>query len=405
MLSRRDAIAKVVSEDPAFQLEDTVVRGVPWRVYRNAAPSLRAVLEATERYSDREFLVYEGERWTYAEHLRIVAGLARRWQAQGVGRGDRVAIAMRNFPEWVMTFWAAQALGAVAVPLNAWWTAPELAYALGDASPRVLVADGERLERIASELRELKIDEVIGVRARHPLPAGVADWAEVRAGFDPSVSLPDVTIEPDDDATILYTSGTTGLPKGAVASQRNHATNIRNTELGTAAVLAALGIPMPAEMPQIVMLQTFPFFHIGGLTGLTVATAAGAKLCLMYKWDTAVAAEIIQHEGVSAASMVPTLLRQLLDYAGEHNLEFAGLAGMASGGAPVPPDLIRRIEGQFERRISPANGYGLTETTSAVTVNSGEEYFAHPESVGRLVPGADIRVVDPDSGADLPGGE
>jgi acyl-CoA synthetase (AMP-forming)/AMP-acid ligase II len=153
------------------------------------------------------------------------------------------------------------------------------------------------------------------------------------------------------------------------------------------------------------MLHTFPFFHIGGLTGLYVATAFGAKLCLMYKWDTAEAAEIIQREKVTSASMVPTLLRQLLDHASQHDPDFTGLAGMASGGAPVPPDLIRRIEDQFDRRVSPANGYGLTETTSAVVVNGGDEYFAHPDSVGRLVPGADLRVVDPESGEDLPAGQ
>ncbi len=405
MLSRRDAIEKVVAEDPYFRLEEIEVRGVPWRVYANAAPSLRGVLESTATHGDREFLVYESERWTYAEHLELVAGLARRWQSLGVGKGDRVAIAMRNFPEWVMSFWATQALGAVAVPLNAWWTAPELEYALKDASPRLLIADGERIARLGDGLGTLGVDRMIAVRARHPLPPGVTTWQEELAALDAGTDLPEVTIQPEDDATILYTSGTTGFPKGAVASQRNHATNIRNTELGPAAALAALGIAMPPDAPQATMLQTFPFFHIGGLTGLYVATAFGAKLCLMYKWDTEEAAAIIQREGVTAASMVPTLLRQLLDHAQRHDLDFAGLAGMASGGAPVPPDLIRRIEGQFDRRVSPGNGYGLTETTSAVVVNSGEEYFAYPDSVGRLVPGADLRAADPETGKDLPPGQ
>jgi long-chain acyl-CoA synthetase len=405
MLTRREAIELVVRDDPYFQLEPTEIRGLPWRIYPAAAGSLRAILESTTVFRDREFLVYEDERWTFAEHHRLVAGLASHWRAQGVGKGDRVAIAMRNYPEWVMTFWAVQALGAIAVPLNAWWTGSELAYALGDSSPRILVADGERLRSIGEQLASLDIDHVIAVRAG-PVPIeGATAWEDQVARLDLDATLPDVAISPDDDATIMYTSGTTGLPKGAIASQRNHATNLRNTELNGAVALKMAGMSAPVELPQTSMLQTFPFFHIGGLTGLYTATAFGAKLCLMYKWDTEQAVDLIGREKVNAAAMVPTLLRRLLEYADRHGSAFPTLAGMASGGAPVPPDLIRQVEGQFQRRISPANGYGLTETTSAVVINSGEEYFRHPDSVGRLVPGADLRVVDPESGHDQAIGE
>lgn len=400
MLSRRDAMEKVLREDPYYQLESIEVAGVPWRVYANAPSSLRAVLESTRAFGERPFLVYEGQRWTFADHQRIVSGLAKAWQAEGVRKGDRVAIVMRNFPEWVMTFWAAQALGAIVVPLNAWWTGPELSYALGDSQPKVLVVDGERIKRLGPHLEELRIPRVLAVRAHHELPVGVSHWEEQMAQLDPEATLPDVAVEPEDDATIMYTSGTTGVPKGAIATQRNHITNLRNTEFNGAVAVAMAGMELPDELPQTNMLQTFPFFHIGGLSGLYVATSFGAKLCLMYKWDTADAAEVIQREQVNAASMVPTLLRRLLEYAERNDLHFESLSGMASGGAPVPPDLIRRIEQDFERRVSPANGYGLTETTSAIVMNSGDEYFSHPESVGRLVPGGDLRVVDPATGKD-----
>lgn len=405
MLSRRHTMDKVLREDPYYRLESVEVAGVPWRIYANAPSSLRAVLESTRGFGERPFLVYEGEHWTFADHLRIVSGLARNWQAEGVEKGDRVAIVMRNFPEWVMAFWAVQALGAIAVPLNAWWTGPELVYALGDSRPKVLVADGERIERLGPHLGELGIQRVLAVRARHDLPVGVGRWEEELAQLDPAATLPDVAVEPDDDATIMYTSGTTGAPKGAIATHRNHITNLRNTEFNGAVAVAMAGIELPDELPQTNMLQTFPFFHIGGLSGLYVATSFGAKLCLMYKWDTAEAAEIIQREQVNAASMVPTLLRRLLEHAERNDLQFESLSGMASGGAPVPPDLIRQIEQHFERRVSPANGYGLTETTSAIVINSGDEYFSHPESVGRLVPGGDLRVVDPVNGKDCPTGE
>jgi long-chain acyl-CoA synthetase len=404
MLSRREASELLVRDDPYYALDEVEIGGLPWRVYRNALPSLRAVFESTASFGDREFLVYQNERWTYAEHWGVVAGLAQKWRANGIGKGDRVAIAMRNFPEWVMTFWAVQVLGAIAVPLNAWWTGDELAYALGDSQPRLLVADGERVNSLTGQLSRLGVERVIAVRSRAPLDPGVVAWDDELATLDGNAVLPDVEIGPDDDATIMYTSGTTGSPKGAIATQRNHATNLRNTELNGAMALKMAGIQPPADPPQVSMLQTFPFFHIGGLTGLYVATAFGAKLSLMYKWDTAEAADVIEREKVNAGGMVPTLLRLLLDHAQAHDLSFPTLAGMSSGGAPVPPDLIQRIEGQFERRVSAANGYGLTETTSAVVINSGEEYFRHPDSVGRAVPGADLRIVEPESGRDQPDG-
>ncbi|HSS10797.1 MAG TPA: class I adenylate-forming enzyme family protein [Acidimicrobiales bacterium] len=405
MLTRREAVELIVREDPYYQLERFEIAGVPWRVYRAAMPSLRAIFQSTTQFGDREFLVYGDERLTFAEHYRLVAGLASRWAVQGVQKGDRVAIAMRNYPEWVMTFWAVQALGAIAVPLNAWWTGAELAYALRDSSPKILVADGERLRSIGDQLPDLKIDQVVAVRSWRDLIPGAVAWDDELASLDLDSTLPDVAISPDDDATIMYTSGTTGLPKGAIASQRNHATNLRNTELNGAAALKMIGASLPVDLPQTSVLQTFPFFHIGGLSGLYSATGFGAKLCLMYKWNTEEAVKLIEQEKINAVAMVPTLLRRLLEYADNHGSALPTVAGMASGGAPVPPDLIRQMEGQFDRRVSPANGYGLTETTSAVTINSGAEYSRHPESVGRLVPGADMRSVDPDSGQDRAVGE
>jgi long-chain acyl-CoA synthetase len=171
---------------------------------------------------------------------------------------------MRNYPEWVMTFWAVQVLGAIAVPLNAWWTGDELGYALGDSQPRLLVADGERVNSLTGPLSGLGVERVIAVRSRAPLDPGVVAWDDELATLDGNAVLPDVEIGPDDDATIMYTSGTTGSPKGAIATQRNHATNLRNTELNGAMALKMAGIQAPADGPQVSMLQTFPFFHIGG---------------------------------------------------------------------------------------------------------------------------------------------
>src|SRR5581483_1207995 len=229
------------------------------------------VLESSRAHGTRDFLVYETDRYTFADHLGIVAGLAR-WLAaeRGVRKGDRVAIGMRNYPEWLFAFWAAEALGAVVVPLNAWWTAPELRYALDDSGVTFAVLDGERYERLAGDLAALDLASLV-VRHDRPVAGAAIHWGDVFDRLDRSPELPDVDIAPDDDATILYTSGTTGQPKGAVGTHRNHVTNYMNMAFGGAldAVLAASrpAPPAPAgDAPAPCSLQTYPFFHIGGLT-------------------------------------------------------------------------------------------------------------------------------------------
>jgi long-chain acyl-CoA synthetase len=406
-VTRAEAIAALTAAGQPFELATIERDGVPLRVFTQAPASMRDVLAATAVHGDRDFLVYQGERTTYAEHLGLVAGLAA-WLAEehGVGKGDRIAIGMRNYPEWVIGFWATMALGAIAVPLNAWWLGPELEYAITDSGAKVLLLDGERLERLAPHLPGLGVAATVVCRHRGDVPAGIVRWEELRPTLDTTQGLPAVELGPDDHATILYTSGTTGAPKGALATHRNHVTNIMNTFLMGAVGAAVAGVtPDPDNPPpQGASLQVFPFFHIGGLSGLYVSTATGSKLVTMYKWDVDVALDLLVEERITSTSMVPTVLRQLLESPRLESLPRDALAGIASGGAPVPPDLIRSIETQFESKVSPANGYGLTETTSAVIANSGADYFTHPESVGRPVVGADLRVVD-EQGADVPAGE
>ena len=406
-VTRAEAIAALTGPGQPFELETIERRGVPLRVFKQAPASMRDVLASTRGHGDRDFLVYQGERITFSEHLGLVAGLAA-WLAEehGVGKGDRVAIGMRNYPEWVISFWATMSLGAIAVPLNAWWLGPELEYAITDSGSKVLLLDGERLERLSSHLPGLGVDATVVCRHRGDVPDGVVRWEDLRPTLDVSRSLPDVEIGPDDHATILYTSGTTGAPKGALATHRNHVTNIMNTLLMGAVGAAVAGITLDPDNPppQGAGLQVFPFFHIGGLSGLYVTTVSGNKLVTMYKWDVDEAIDLLINERITSTSMVPTVLRQLLESPRLASLPRDALAGIASGGAPVPPDLIRSIEREFESKVSPANGYGLTETTSAVIINSGADYFAHPDSVGRPAVGADVRVVD-ESGEDVPEGE
>jgi long-chain acyl-CoA synthetase len=403
-LSRDEALRALTAPGADFEVVEENVRGIPMRVFRNAPPTLRAVLEGTREFAERDAVVYEDERCTYAEMLGVAAGLAARFRERyGLERGDRISVAMRNYPEWPPVFWGAIAAGLVVVPLNAWWTARELRYAIEDSGARLLVADGERIEVVGDSLSGLALRGVIAVRHPGELPAGAERWEDVRAELDVEVPLPEVGIGPDDDATILYTSGTTGTPKGAIGTHRNHVTNLMNTALNGALGLAMAGEEPPEEQP--VYMTTFPIFHIAGQTGMQFAALSGSKLVLLYRWDTAKALELIERERVSSMAAVPKTVRRVLESPERKRYDVSSLAALASGGAPVPPDLILSIDRQFASAVAPANGYGLTETTSAVVINSGEEYVAHPDSVGRPVVGCDLRVVDPASPEDVATGQ
>ncbi len=356
------------------------------RVFRNTPPSLRAIWDLSAVHGGATYLVYEDRRYTYGEAHEVVAALAAHLAGLGVGKGDRVAIAMRNLPEWPLAFWAATSIGAVVVPLNAWWTGPELAYGLADSGSRTLVADDERLERLEPHLGNTPVEHVL---------TGVE-------GF-PDATPPEVELAPDDQATILYTSGTTGRPKGAIGTHRNICAHVMNAMYAAATRTPASG---DGPSPRAATVLTFPLFHVGGLHSFLVPyTVAGGKVVLLYKWDTAKVLDLIEREDINAVAGVPTTMFELLDEARRQGRELPSLAGVASGATLVPPELVRRIDDQFGSRAAPTNGYGLTETSGAAVANTGADYVAHPDSVGTPIsPVMEVRIADAD-GNPVPTGE
>ncbi|HZU71843.1 MAG TPA: AMP-binding protein [Acidimicrobiales bacterium] len=404
-----EADAALTAPGQPFEVVEQVIRGIPTRTWKNAAPNLPAILSGSRAHGGAVFLVYEDERTTFEEHFAMAATLAHRLiEDFGVAKGDRVAIAMRNFPEWVVAFWAAAAAGAVIVPLNAWWTAPELAYGLEDSGTKVAFVDGERMERLAST-DVPKLTTVVA-RAESALTAGAVPFEEVLGPVDASAGLPEVAIEPEDDATIFYTSGTTGRPKGAVGTQRNICTNLMSLMFSAArgAFRARAGAAAPAQPPtsaptQNASLLSVPLFHATGCHSTLVAnTASGGKLVMMYRWNPERALELIERERITQFGGVPAMVMQVLDSPDFAKRDTSSVRGIGYGGAPAPPELVRRIKEHFPVG-QPSNGYGLTETSSVTTLNSGPDYVRKPDSVGPPVPVVEVKVVD-DAGNPLPTG-
>src|SRR5438874_4576272 len=392
-----------------FEVGEETVRGIPMKVWKNAPPSLRAVLEMSRGHGDKTFLVYEDERMTFEEHFGAAAHLATRLVADyGVNKGDRVAIAMRNFPEWPVAFWAAAVAGAIVVPLNAWWTGEELAYGLADSGSVVLFADAEREERLAPHWDELGgLRSVIVARSEGAVAAGHERIEDVRGNVPADAALPDVTLEPEDDATIFYTSGTTGRPKGALGTHRNICTNLLSLMFaGARGALRRPAAAPPAKEqvgPNRVLLPV-PLLHVPGCHSLLVTnTYIGGTLVIMYRWEPERALELIESERLTYLGGVPSMVLQVLNSPKFEKADVSSLCNIGYGGAPASRELARRIEAVFPGR-TPTNGYGLTETSSLATANSGVDYLLHPESVGAAVAVCDVKIAD-ELGNPLPNGE
>jgi long-chain acyl-CoA synthetase len=420
-MSIADANEALTAAGQLFEMEELDIRGVPTRTWKNAPPSLRAVIDMSLAHGDATFLVYEDERTTFAEHYRIACTLAHRLRSTfGIVQGDRVAIIMRNLPEWVMAFWAATLAGAIVVPLNAWWSGEELRYGLEDSSSKVAFVDTERAERLRPVIGGLSTLGAMIVADEHrsepeaPLavsePGGVGPVSEwpfplALGTVDEAASPPDLSIDPEEDATIFYTSGTTGRPKGAVGTHRNMCTNLMslffiNTRGGMR--FGSSPLEETAEKAQPAYLLSVPLFHATGCHSVMVANlAAGGKIVMMHHFDPERALELIERERIGTFGGVPAMVMQVLDSPNFAKTDTSSIRGVSYGGAPAPPDLVRRIRAAWPVG-QPSNGYGLTETSSVTSMNSGGDYVARPESVGPPVPVCDVAVVPEDFSAEEP---
>ena len=422
VLSMANATAQMTAPGSMFETERTSVNGIEMTVWKHAPATLRQILDLSLTHASRDFLVYEGQRFTFDEHYRAASTLAERLIATGVTKGDRVAIASRNLPQWVIAFWGTVLAGAVVVPINAWWTPEELQYGLSDSGTSVLFVDEERLERVRSTLDELAELSTIVVISEDPhrrarlgavhARVRIVDFNEYVGDISPSATPPDIAVSTDDDVTMFYTSGTTGHPKGAVGTHRNAITNLMNLFfVGSRATMrwGSGNVDETGESIPNAGLLSVPLFHATGcLATMITNTASGGKLVMMHRFDAGQALALIESERLTMFGGVPTIVMQILDHPDFATFDTSSVKSVSYGGAPAPPELVRRIQAAFPGG-QPGNGYGLTETSAAVCLNGGADYLAKPDSCGPAVPVVELAIVPEDfdgdePSADLPSG-
>jgi len=386
-----------------FEVVKADVLGNRILTYKNAPPSIREFWQSTSQFSDRPYIVFNEERLTYGDAHKHVNAVAAWLDRNGIKAGDRVAVGMRNYPEWMLIYWACVSIGVAVVGMNAWWTAEEMAYALDDSQPKALFLDVERLARLQEQPGTVSDMLVVGVRLPDSVE-GVVSWSDIIAqGGD----MPDVSVDPDADACIFYTSGTTGRPKGAQLTHRGCVSNLLNmaysAESTALAVQRATGVEPPETPPVPIGLVTTPLFHVtANNCGAYIITATGGTMVLMYKWDAGEALRIIEREGVTSVGGVPVMARELINHPDFSKTDTSTLTSMSGGGAQVPPDLVGKIEADVST-ARPSTGYGMTETCGIITSIAADFFVDKPDSAGPAMPNFEAKCVDDDGATVAPG--
>ncbi len=396
--------AQLTAPGAPFELTEVEVGGRRMRAYRKAFATLPALIDSGRVHGDKEFMVYEGDRWSFTRFFAAVDALAGRLQAElGIQPGERVAIAMRNRPEWAVAFAAIASVGAVPAPLNSFGLHDELLAALREVEPRMLFCDAERHERIAGDLAALGIVDVL-VAATPAAGAASLDFATLTAAGGPQARAPDLA--PDDPALILFTSGASSQAKAVLSSHRAVCQSLYNIEY----IGAFSALTSPKALEKLMQsglapttLTVVPLFHVSGLHAQLLASLRGGRrLVFMRRWDCARALELIRSERITQFNGAPAMVMQLLAEPG-FEAATATLGGLGFGGAGMPQRVIDDVLARRPDSMS-GIGFGMTESNGVGSAAAGALFFQRPASSGRLSPIMELHVVSLD-GAALPAGE
>ncbi len=402
-LTLADALALITGPESPLTVSKTLILGVEHDVFTHAPNDMRDFFSfSNTHFKEQEFLIYRDERLTFGQVQRRAVALAKSLIDLRVQPGDRVAISMRNYPEYCIALEAILAVGAVAVTLNAWWQPEEIEYGLIDSGARFAFVDHERWSRFLPSRTLLELGVAL-TRLEGALPEGAMSMADLMEP-DADEDFPPLDIDTDSDALIMYTSGSTDHPKGVVLTHRSIISALLN--LSCAGILglldadertrreivqwlkggaAAMDDPLAARLPREKMLVNVPFFHVSGLhTMLFLSYRAGRTLVLMYKWNAEKALELAERESLTKIEGVPTMTGEILHSPDLNKRDLSSLVSVSGGGAARPPEHLILLQERIPH-VVPGVGYGMTETNAIGTVIGGADYLARPKSVGRPI--------------------
>ena len=388
-----EVVKQVTAKGQMFETKEVLNdNGVTYTEYANFAENLKQFFDIGLTHEEKDWLVYENERYTYKEVYERSAQVANALIATGIKKGDRVAICMQNNPEYIFSFMGIMGMGAVCVPLNSWWVPSEVIYGLEHSDAKLLIADKKRLQGLES------MPDVIKVVTTYADDENFTSFNSFVEGQ--SSSWPKVEINRNDYASIYYTSGSTGRPKGVLSSQKGILSTMFSWTCYSvvASQIAAKTNPdaTPLVSPDLAVLHCVPLFHVtGSHSAFLMSILIGRKIVMMKKWDAGEALKIIEEEKVSDITGVPTQTWELLSHPKKNDYDLSSLKVLGGGGGPRPAEHVKQLDEQFEGR--PGIGYGLSETNALATLGNGDEYVNHPSSTGRVVPPlTEIKILDSD---------
>jgi long-chain acyl-CoA synthetase len=402
-----DSAQQLTEAGAPYELSEQSIEGINYRLYTQAPATMKELLDAGRVHGDATFLVYEDEQWSFTRFYQQVDAIAYQLvNRYGVKKGARIAIAMRNFPEWMSVYTAVASLGAVVVPLNSWGQKEELEYGLSDSGAAIVFCDQRRFEHIAGDLVDLGIKAVV-VRSESAIKADGAESFEDFLDNTYGVTLPVFEVNSEDPVMIMYTSGTTGKPKGAVSSHRNIVQAVYNFEFH--GINSAMANPKAIEAmfasgnPPTSLLAV-PLFHVSGCYAMfLLSLRGGRRIVMMYKWDPLEALQLIEQHKITTLSAVPTMVMDALGHEKFDQYDTSSLIAIGGGGAAPPPLFAELAHSKIDNAYT-GTGYGMTENNASCANCTGEAFRYKPTSAGTLSPIVDFKTCN-EEGVELPRGE
>ncbi len=392
-----EVLTNLTAPDQTFAFEEVEhSSGITYREFTNTPKTLANFFEFGLMFPEWEFIVFNDERYSYQDIHKKAAQTANALKNAGVKKGDRVAICMANNPEYIISFMAITSMGAVCVLLNSWWVPDEVTYGLENSGAIVLIGDEKRLMGLDkfTDLKKIVVRPTNDLNEYMDFDSFIN--SELDAFNEPSLST-------HDNATIFYTSGSTGFPKGVLSTHRNILATLFSWALVTTLKREVEDSDNNAEpesiaeapKQQAAILHCVPLFHVtGSHSGFLMSIIAGRKMVMMSKWDPGAALQLIQDEKIGAITGVPTQTWDLLTHPDKDKYDLSSFKELSGGGAPRPPEHVKKLKDGF-KDAEPSIGYGLTETNAAGTLNLGKDYLLHPGSCGRAIPPVtDVAIID-----------